>query len=123
MKAISLLLSAALLTFGGTAHAANREVTEYLQRAGVEATADLAAAGVDAGKGLTIQARVGTDGRLTGARVVASSGSLETDQKAAKALRRLRVSDPPILLVGAEVKIAVGPEPVVQAQNPQATQP
>ncbi|TAJ68435.1 MAG: energy transducer TonB [Phenylobacterium sp.] len=123
MKIVPLLLSAALLPFGGAAHAANRAVTDYLQRASAEATADLAAAGVDSGEGLTVQARVGSDGRLTGARVVKSSGSAEADQKAAKVLRRLRVGAPPNVLIGADVRIAIGPEQVLQAQNPQATNP
>jgi TonB family protein len=123
MKAIPLVLSAALLSFGGVAQAANRDVTEYLQRAGAVATAELVGAGVDAGKGLTVRARVGSDGRLSNARVVTSSGSLETDQKATKVLRHLRVNAPPTVLIGADVRIAVGPEPVVQAQNPRATNP
>lgn len=117
MKPIPILLSAALLTFGGAAHAASRDVTEYLQRAGAAATADLSAAGVEAGAGLIIQARVTSDGRLAGARVVTSSGSLETDQRAAKVLRRLRVKAPPPVLIGADVKIAVGLEPLPQAQS------
>ena len=121
MKPISIVLSAALLAFGGAAHAANRDVTEYLQRASAVATADLAAAGVDAVQGLTVQARVGSDGRLANARVVTSSGSLETDRKATQALRRLRVNAPPNVLIGADVRIAIGSEPVVQAQNPPAT--
>lgn len=123
MKAVPLILSAALLAFGGAAHAANRDVTEYLQRAGAVATADLAAAGVETGQGLTVEARVGSDGRLNNARVVTSSGSLETDRKATQALRRLRVNAPPNVLIGADVRIAIGVEPVVQAQNPPATNP
>lgn len=123
MKIVTLMLSAALLSYGGVAQAANRAVTDYLQRAGAVATADLAAAGVETGSGLTIAARVGSDGRLTAARVVNSSGSLETDRQATKVLRRLRVSAPPNVLIGADVKIAVGPEQVQQAQNPQATNP
>ena len=81
------------------------------------ATANLAAAGIETGQGLTVQARVGSDGRLVDARVVTSSGSLETDRKATQALRRLRVKAPPTVLVGADVKIAVGPEAVVQAMR------
>lgn len=122
MKTIPLMLSAALLALGGTAQAANRDVTDYLQRAGATATAELAAAGVDAGKGLKIQARVSSDGRLTGARVVNSSGSPETDRNAAQVLRRLRVAAPPNILVGANVNIAIGAEPAL-AQNPQITNP
>ena len=123
MKAIPLVLSAALLAFGGAAHAGNRDVTEYLQRAGALATADLAAAGVDAGQGLIVRARVGSDGRLANARLVTSSGSLETDRKATQALRRLRVNAPPNVLIGADVRIAIGAEPVLHAQNPPATNP
>ena len=123
MKAIPLLLSAALLTFGGVAQAANRDVTEYLQRAGAAATAELAGAGVDASQGLTVRARVGSDGRLSNARVVTSSGSLDTDQKATKALRHLRVNAPPTVLIGADVRIAVGAEPLLQAQNPRPANP
>lgn len=121
MRTIPLVLSAAL-AFGGAAHAVTRDVTDYLQRASAAATAELAAAGVDAGKGLKVQARVSSDGRLTGARVVTSSGSPETDRRAQLVLRRLRVSAPPNVLVGADVNIAIGSEPIV-AQNPQATNP
>ena len=37
MKAMHFVLSAVLLAFGGAANAANRDVTEYLQRAGAVA--------------------------------------------------------------------------------------
>jgi hypothetical protein len=55
--------------------------------------------------------------------VVTSSGSTATDQRAAQVLRRLRVKAPPNLLIGADVNIAVGPEQVLQAQNPRTTTP
>jgi TonB family protein len=122
MRTIALAISAALFAFSGTVQAGPRDVTDYLQRASAAATAELAAAGVDAGKGLKVQARVSSDGRLTGARVVNSSGSLETDRRAQLVLRRLRVSAPPNVLIGADVNIAIGAEPIV-AQNPQATNP
>lgn len=123
MKTIPLVLSAAaLLAFGGAAQARSRDVTEYLQRASATATADLAAAGVDAGEGLKVRARVSSDGRLTDARVVGSSGSPETDRRAQLVLRRLRVTAPPNVLVGAEVNIAIGATRGL-AQNPQTTNP
>jgi len=114
----SLLLFAALgaLTLGPQAHAANREVDAYLQRASQTATADIAAAGIQPPASLKVKARVDSDGRLTGVHVVTSSGSLETDQKAAAALKRLRVGDPPLVLIGAEVNVAVGPQPIVTAK-------
>jgi len=115
----SLLLFAAAgaLTYAAHAQAANRDVDAYLQRASETATAQVAAAGVDA-PGLKIRARVDSDGRLTGVHVVTSSGSLETDQKTSQALRRLRVATPPLALIGAEVNLAVGPQPIVQAKAP-----
>ena len=118
MKASLLLFAAAgALTFAANAQAANREVDAYLQRASETATAQIAAAGV-AAPGLTIRARVDGDGRLTGVHVVGSSGSLETDQKTTQALRRLRVADPPVALIGAQVNLAVGPQPILQAKAP-----
>lgn len=118
MRTLPLALSAALLAFGGAAQAANRDVVDYLDRAGAVATADLAAAGVDTAPGLKIRARVGSDGRLTAAQVVTSSGSLETDQRAVRVLRRLRVSAPPNVLIGADVNIAIGSERIQQAKVP-----
>ena len=119
MKSLSLMLSAAaLVAFGVSVQAAPRDVRNYLQRAGEAAAVQVAAAGVDVGEGLDVQARVSSDGRLTGVRVVRSSGSLETDQKAAQALRRLRVAAPPNALVGADVTVAVSKQPLETAGNP-----
>lgn len=119
MKALPLALAAvALLVFGGAAQAATRDVRDYLQRAGDVAAARVAAAGVDVGEGLDVKARVNSDGRLTGLRVVKSSGSLETDQKAVEALKRFRVSAPPNALLGADITVAVSKAPVAQAANP-----
>lgn len=118
MRFLPLVLSATLAAFGGVAHAANRDVTDFLDRANAVATAELRAAGVTTDNGLTFRARVGSDGRLSNAHVVTSSGSLETDRRAEHALRRLRVATPPDLLVGANVKIAIGADPMQQAKLP-----
>lgn len=119
MKALPLVLSAAVLAFGSAASAAPRDVRDYLDRAGVAAAKRVAAAGVDVGPGLDVKGRVNSDGALTGLRVVKSSGSLEIDQKAVAVLKRLRVPAPPNALLGADVTVAVAKEPVVQAaQNP-----
>jgi TonB family protein len=118
MKASLLLFAAAgALTFAANAQAANREVDAYLQRAADTATAQIAAAGVET-PSLKIRARVDSDGRLTGARVVGSTGSLDTDQKATRALKGLRVASPPLALIGAEVNLTVGPPPILQAKVP-----
>jgi len=111
------LAAAATLALAGVAQAQNRDVTDYLNRVSAAATAEVAAAGV-APTGLTIKARVDSEGRLIGAHVAHSSGSLETDEKAAQAVRRLRVPGPPIVLMGAEVTVAVGEQPMVQAKTP-----
>jgi TonB family protein len=119
MKALSLVLSAAtVIAFGGAAQSATRDVRDYLQRAGDVAGARVAAAGVDVGEGLDVKARVNSDGRLTGLRVVKSSGSLETDRKAVEALKRFRVSAPPNALLGADITVAVSKTPLAQAATP-----
>lgn len=117
MKAHALLLSAALLSLGTAAQASPREVREYLDRAGERAAAQVADAGVDVGDGLGVKARVNADGRLTGIHVTRSTGSVETDQAAVKALKRLRVQGPPNALLGADVNLAVGKAPARQAAN------
>lgn len=120
MKVRSLMLSAAgVLALGSAAGAAPRDVRDYLDRAGAAAARQAAARGVDVGPGLDVKGRVNSDGSLGSLRVVKSSGSLETDQKALAALKRLRVAAPPNALLGAEVTVAVAREPVLQAaQNP-----
>lgn len=119
MKSFSLLLSAAaLLAFGGSAHAGAREVTQYLEQAGAVAAAKVEAAGVDVGAGLDVKGRVSSDGGLTALRVIRSTGSAETDQKALKALKRLRVAGPPNALVGAEVTVTVGKASTLAAKAP-----
>lgn len=114
-----LFVAASVLSVTAPACAStNREVDAYLARAGETATARIAAAGVTVPTGLKVKARVDSDGRLTAVRVVNSSGSLETDQKATTALRNFRVAMPPLVLVGAEVNVAVGPAPLVTAKVP-----
>ena len=119
MKVLASLLSAAtLVAVGSTALAAPRDVRDYLDRAGAAAAKQVAQAGVDVGPGLDVKAHVNSDGRLSSLRVVKSSGSLETDQKAVAALKRLKVSAPPNALLGADITVAVAKEPVLAAQNP-----
>ena len=113
-----MLSAAALIAFAAAAQAAPRDVRNYLERAGEAAAAQVAAAGVDVGEGLDVQARVSSDGRLTGVRVVRSSGSLETDEKATLALRRLRISAPPNSLIGVDVTVAVSKAALETARNP-----
>ena len=113
-----VLFAAGLLALGDAARATPRDVEKYLDKASAQATADVTAAGVDLGTGVRVKARVSSDGRLIGARVVSSSGSLETDRQAEKALRHLRVMGPPEALIGANVTVAVGSSALVQAKTP-----
>lgn len=110
MKAQLLMLSAAgLVLAAGSAGAAERHVDRYIERASQAATAQAQAAGVPlAGEPISVKATVGADGRLNGLRVVRSSGSLETDQQATRALRLLKVAGPPSQIVGADVTLKVG---------------
>lgn len=118
MNALSLPLSAALaIALATPAAALPRDVRDYLDRAGATAAKTVAADGVDVGLGLDVKGRVNADGRLTALRVVRSSGSLQTDQQALAALRKLRVAGPPNALLGADVIVAVAREPVLQAQS------
>ena len=118
----SLLLFVAAGVLSATAPAcaatANREVDAYLAQASQAASAKIAAAGVEVPTGLKVRGRVDSDGRLTAIRVLNSSGSLETDQKATRALRNFRVAQPPLVLIGAEVNVALGPAPLVTAKVP-----
>ncbi|PZQ63525.1 MAG: hypothetical protein DI570_08610 [Phenylobacterium zucineum] len=117
MKSLPLLLAAtAALSLGGVAQATPREVARYLDQAGAGATAQLAAAGVTTAEGLRFKARVASDGRLTAPWVVTSTGSTETDQRALQALRRFRVSNPPNILIGADVIISVDQQPLQTAK-------
>lgn len=119
MKLLSFTAAAALaFVLGGQpAQALSRDVRDYLDRAGAAAAERVAQAGVDVGAGLDVKARVDADGRLTGVRVVKSTGSIETDQSAVKALKRLRVAGPPNALLGADVTIAVSKAPEIQARQ------
>jgi len=119
MKAQLLMLSAAALLAGATAaNAGPAEVRLYLDQAKAHADAQLAAAGVSLPGDLAVTVTVGGDGRLSGARVSHTSGSLEADQGAAAALRRLYVPDAPAELAGRKVTLTLSPAPIRQAKAP-----
>ena len=120
MKAQLLMLSAAALLAGAAtaAKAGPAEVRLYLDQAKARADAQLAAAGVSLPGDLAVTLTVGGDGRLTGARVSHTSGSLEADQGAAAALRRLYVPDAPAELAGRKVTLTLSPAPIRQAKAP-----
>lgn len=112
----AVLSTALALVLGAAAYAAPRDVRDYLDRAGAAAAKQVSGAGVDVGPGLDVKARVDSDGRLSAIRVVKSSGSVETDQKAVAALKRLRIAAPPNALLGADITVAVAKEPVLAVQ-------
>jgi hypothetical protein len=121
MKTVSLAITAAagLLFAAQGAHATDRALAEYLGRTNAAAASQVNAAGVDLETHtLAVEARVGSDGRLGAIHVVRSTGSLEADLLATRALGKVRVADTPPGLVGAQVRLTLGPAPIVEAKAP-----
>jgi TonB family protein len=117
--ACALAAGAAALLLASAATADVRNVEAYLARAEAQAEQRLGQAGLDADRTpLQVRATVGGDGRLNGFRVVRSSGSLETDEKARKALHLLRVAAPPAELAGRQVTLTLGEASPVLAGTP-----
>lgn len=123
MKAQLLVLSAAGLLLAAAplspALAASADTDRFVAAATADAGERLAKRGVDlAGKSLVVRAQVGAD-RLSGARVVSTSGSAELDQQVEGALRNLRTEAAPVELLGRELTFTLGepgPQPAVAAR-------
>lgn len=122
MKAQLLVLSAAgmLLAAAPLSPAlASADTDRFVAAATADAGERLAKRGVDlAGKSLVVRAHVGAD-RLSGARVVSTSGSAELDEQVEGALRNLRTEAAPVELLGRELTFTLGepgPHPPVAAR-------
>jgi hypothetical protein len=122
MKAQLLMLSAAGLIVAGAAHSAEPpEVRRFLDGGRAVAEAQLAKAGVDlAGQTVAVRGVVVGGGRLNNLRVVRSTGSRDRDEAVAKALNRLRLEDPPLLLSGSQVTLTLGAPATTAASQPAA---
>jgi hypothetical protein len=105
LSAAGLLLAAAPLS---SALAGSAETDRYVAAATADAGERLAERSVDlAGKTLAVRGRVQGD-RLSGLRVVSSSGSAELDNQVAAALKNLRTDAAPVELVGRELTLTLG---------------
>lgn len=117
MKTSLLLAGVSAILFAATAsHAAPSESDRYAQRANARAEALLHAAGIDTqARAVSVRASVGPDGRLTGLRVLQSSGSPDVDRAVAAVLQKIVLTDAPVGLLEGAVTLNVGRELVAQA--------
>jgi len=120
MKAQLLMLSAAtLLAAAAPATAADRQLQAFETHAQAAADARLAGAGVTLPAAITkVRGTIGSDGHLMNVHVVGSTGSRDTDYAVEKALKRLDVGQPPVMLVGADLTLSFGPAEIQQAGRP-----
>ena len=120
MKAKLLMLgTAVLLAAAPAASAADRAAQAFASHAQAVADARLADAAVALPAASTkVRGTIGSDGRLSNVHVVGSTGSRDTDYAVEKALRRLDVGSPPVMLVGADLTLSLEPSEVGQAKRP-----
>ncbi len=111
MKAQLLLLSAAALLLAAPlpgALAAPADVQTYVASATADAGERLVARDVDLGeRTVAVRGRVQAD-RLSGVRIVRSSGSAELDDQVVAALKNLRTDAAPVDLAGREITLTLG---------------
>jgi TonB family protein len=120
MKPLIIPLSVAgLLLISPASHAAASDLQSYIEQVQTGAHAMLGKTGFDfKGQSVTVSAAVNPDGRVTGVRVVHSSGSPDADHAVKTVLEKLVVADPPAGLVDGAVTLTVTGEPIVQAKTP-----
>lgn len=105
LSAAGLLLAAAPLS---PALAGPADVERYVVATTAEAGERLTERSVDlSGRSLAIRGRVQAD-RLSGVRVVRSTGSAELDDQIVAALKNLRTEAAPVDLVGRELTLNLG---------------
>jgi len=105
----SLLLASALLLAASAVQAAPSALQRFQNQAEAQASASLAAAGVDLkGQPVEIRATVGGDGRLNGPHVLRSTGSRDTDAAIEAAVKKVSVADAPPVLAGNSVVLTLG---------------
>lgn len=109
MKTSIVALSAAALLLASAAQAAPSTAQRFADETESAAEGRLAEAGVDlAGQPLTVRASVGGDRRLSSVKVVKSTGSRDLDDRAARVLRHLKLSDVPGEAVGRDITLVLG---------------
>ena len=120
MKLKILLLSAAALSFAASASQATDSETQYYSaRAQARLPSLLRAARIDSTvRSVSVRATVDPEGRLTGMKVLRSSGSRDTDSAVETVLRKLVRTDPPLGLNDGAVTLNLNPAPIVEARAP-----
>lgn len=113
---VLLLGAAALSIAASTLHAAPAELPYYSARTQAKLHSLLHASGLDSeARSVSVRAFVAPDGRLTGMKVIRSSGSRDTDHAVETVLRKIVVADPPLGLDDGAVTLNLNPAPVVEA--------
>lgn len=120
MKPLMLPLSlVGLLLIAPSSRAAVSELQDYIEHVQAGAHEMLRTTGFDfKGQSVTVSASFNPDGRVTGVRVVHSSGSRDADRAVETVLEKLVVADPPVGLVDGAVTLTVTGEPVIEAKTP-----
>ena len=116
-----LVLGAATLCFAAASasHAATRlDMPEFSHPAKAQAQRLLGVANVDTqGRMVTVRAAIDPDGKVTGVRVVRSSGSRDTDRTIEAVLQTVIHSYPPLGLMDGSVTMSVGDARFEQAET------
>jgi TonB family protein len=116
---LPLLAATGLLFAASAVHAAPSELQRYADRAMARADTLLTATGVDfQTQPVSVRASVDLDGRISGVRVLRSSGSPRTDHAVEAVLRRIVRADPPLGLTNGAVTLNAGRAPVAAAKAP-----
>ena len=117
MKLNLIMLSAAFVFAASASHAAPSETERYADWAQARSAPLLRAAGVDTdARSVSVRASVSLGGKITGVRVLRSSGSSDTDAAVVAVLRQIIWSRPPAGLLDGAVTLNVGKDAIVQAQ-------
>jgi TonB family protein len=116
MKLNLIVLSAAFLFAASASHATPSESERYADWAHAKSESLLRAAGVAADtQPVSVRASVSLGGKITGIRVLHSSGSRDTDAAVVAVLEKIIRSKPPSGLVDGAVTLNVGEGAIVQA--------
>ncbi len=109
MRFNALLLAAAGLCLVPAIAAADPAIDSWLGGAKTSVEHRLQAAGVQTGDHMIdVSVRVDSDGRLSNARVVNSTGSRDLDETIAATVRKAHVDAPPPLLSGRALVLHIG---------------
>lgn len=113
------LTAAGALAFAGVAQAQPASsIQSFMDRMESEAVARLADAGVNVAGSAKLRFSVDSVGRVSGVRMLRSSGSSETDARIRAALEQVQVDRIPADLLGANITLAVTNDALANARTP-----